>query len=412
MSRPRILVFADYYLPGFKAGGPIASLSNIVKLLGDEFEFFVLTRDRDAGDRQPYDETARGEWVQVGKASVLYSADLSLRQIRRRIIEISPSVVYLNSFFSVLSVKTLLLRRLGLLPSVSIILAPRGEFSPAALELKSVRKRRYRKLASLAGACGDLVWHASSDFEREQIERALHDDRTKRFRIQVAADLPDIRLLDSNAGAEKPEKAPGLAKLLFVSRISPMKNLPFALEMLGKINGRLEFDIYGPIDDMAHWEECARRIRELPANVTVRYRGAISSSRASGVAAAYHFFILPTQGESFGHAILEALAAGCPVILSDRTPWRDLFERGAGWCLPLEAVRQWQEVLQTCADMNRDALRAHSVQARQYFESWCRQTIESNGTADLFHLALSHAAGAHSTSSLGKSISTPSGART
>ena len=37
-----ILIFADYYLPGFKAGGPIKTLSNLVDQLGDEFHFISL----------------------------------------------------------------------------------------------------------------------------------------------------------------------------------------------------------------------------------------------------------------------------------------------------------------------------------------------------------------------------------
>ncbi len=389
MSRPRIFVFADYYLPGYKAGGPIASLSNIVKLLGDEFEFFIFTRDRDAGENQPYSEVKRGEWVQVGKAKVLYSTDLSLRFIRRRILEISPNVIYLNSFFSALSVKTLLLRRLRLLPTVQIVLAPRGEFSRGALGLKSIRKWLYRKAASLFGISSGVIWHASSELECQQIERALQKDRTKRFCIEIATDLPDIDILYSGARADKPEKLSGAAKFLFLSRISPMKNLTFVLDMLGRIHGRLELDIYGPADDKAYWEKCQRRIEALPGNVTVRYHAAVSSSQAVRLAALYHFFILPSQGESFGHAILEALAAGCPVILSDRTPWREVFEKGAGWCLPLEAAEKWQAAMQSCADMDADVYRMHSLHARRYFEAWCQLTVKSNNTAKLFHLALS-----------------------
>ncbi|MGB8849249.1 MAG: glycosyltransferase family 4 protein [Candidatus Acidiferrales bacterium] len=409
MSRPHIFVFADYYLPGYKAGGPIASLSNIVKLLGDEFEFFIFTRDRDAGENQPYSEVKCSEWVRVGKAKVLYSTDLSLRFIRRRLIEISPNVIYLNSFFSALTVKTLLLRRLGLLPPVEIVLAPRGEFSLGALELKSIRKWCYRKAASLFGTSSGVIWHASSELEREQIERALQKDRTKRCCIEIATDLPDIDILYSGAHAEKPEKLPGAAKFLFLSRISPMKNLTFALDMLGRINGQLELDIYGPADDKAHWEKCQRRIQAVPGNVTVRYHGAVPSSQAVQLAALYHFFILPSQGESFGHAILEALAAGCPVILSDRTPWRDVLEAGAGWCLSLEAAEEWRAVMQSCADMNAEIYRTHSLQARRYFESWCRQTVESNNTAKLFHFALSRAASV--SVPLDKSVSAASSAR-
>ncbi len=64
----------------------------------------------------------------------------------------------------------------------------------------------------------------------------------------------------------------------------------------------------------------------------------------------HHFFLLPTWGREFGHVIVEALAAGCPVIISDLTPWRHLEETGVGWALPLESPR-FTMVLQECVDM-------------------------------------------------------------
>ena len=74
----RVLVLADYYLPGFKAGGPIRSLANMVDRLGDEFAFKIVTRDRDAGDQRPCGGTVPNAWQPIGKARVLY---LSPRQL-------------------------------------------------------------------------------------------------------------------------------------------------------------------------------------------------------------------------------------------------------------------------------------------------------------------------------------------
>ena len=64
-----------------------------------------------------------------------------------------------------------------------------------------------------------------------------------------------------------------------------------------------------------------------------------------------HLFFLPTLGENFGHIILEAFCAGCPVLISDQTPWRDLEEKGVGWNLPLDQPELFREVLQRFAGM-------------------------------------------------------------
>jgi hypothetical protein len=50
----RLLIFSDYYLPGFKAGGPIRSISNLCDSLKDEYEVYVVTRDRDLGSNEVY----------------------------------------------------------------------------------------------------------------------------------------------------------------------------------------------------------------------------------------------------------------------------------------------------------------------------------------------------------------------
>src|SRR5215813_4412202 len=63
--RTGVLVFADYYLPGFKAGGPIRTLANIMEQLGDEFEFRIVTRDRDYGDRSPYPGILTNCWQAI-----------------------------------------------------------------------------------------------------------------------------------------------------------------------------------------------------------------------------------------------------------------------------------------------------------------------------------------------------------
>jgi len=91
----------DYYRPGFKAGGPIRTLLNIMEHLGDEFSFIVLTRDRDLGAKNPYPGIRRG-YICLGKAEVLYMApgDLTFFGIRLRIRDSAPDLIYLNSFFS------------------------------------------------------------------------------------------------------------------------------------------------------------------------------------------------------------------------------------------------------------------------------------------------------------------------
>ena len=76
--KKKILVFVARYLPGYKSGGPIRSISNLVESLGGEFDFYVVTSDRDAGEDRPYPSIRRSSWTEVGNARVLYLPPESL----------------------------------------------------------------------------------------------------------------------------------------------------------------------------------------------------------------------------------------------------------------------------------------------------------------------------------------------
>jgi hypothetical protein len=100
-SKGKILFVIDYYLPGYKSGGGMRTIVNIVERLGDKYEFFILTRDHDGKlDKTPYNTVKINEWNKIGKAQVFYfSADnLKLRVFKRIIKEVEPQVIYLNSF--------------------------------------------------------------------------------------------------------------------------------------------------------------------------------------------------------------------------------------------------------------------------------------------------------------------------
>ena len=360
----RILTFVGYYFPGYKAGGPIRTLANMVDRLGDEFQFKIITADRDFGDTKPYPGIRIDGWNSVGKADVFYMSPgrRSLSDFRRPLCSTEYDVLYLNSFFSPhFTIKPLLLRRLGLIPDRPLIIAPRGEFSPGALGLKSLKKLVYITVARAFGLYKGAGWQASSEHEETDIRQWFGSNA----RVIIAPNLPPL----INA-ADKPKavkgKTKGCLKIIFLSRISRMKNLDGALDMLKELKGKVEFNIYGPMEDKLYWAECQKIISSLPENIKVKYRGSIAHDKVGAVMREHDLFLFPTLGENFGHVILEALCAGCPVLISDQTPWRDLEEKGVGWDLPLSKPEMFQEVLQKCVDMNDEEYVKWSERARGY----------------------------------------------
>ena len=361
-----ILVLADHYLPGVKAGGPIRTLSSLVARLGDEFAFWVLTRDRDFGDAQPYDDLVPGTWLTVGKARVQYVAETSMTRglLARAVKESNARAMYLNSFFSLrFAILPVLYARLRLLPAVSIILAPRGEFSPGALRLKRIKKRCFLLLGKASGLYRDVVWQASSDHEVRDIRREFGHHA----RIVVAPNL--AMPSDSAISAERSPKQAGVLRIVFLSRVSRKKNLDGALSMLRGLHGRVSLDIYGPVEDASYWQECQDAIRTLPSNVAVHYGGMVAHSDVGRIFRAHDLFLFPTLGENFGHVILEALTAGCPVMISDRTPWRNLKQMEVGWDIPLDQPALFERALAECVEMGDELHRRMSTCASAFAQA-------------------------------------------
>jgi glycosyltransferase involved in cell wall biosynthesis len=277
-----------------------------------------------------------GAWSQVGKASILYLApeEVSVGRLSRIAAELIPQALYLNSFFDTrFTVRMLAARRLGRLPKARLMLAPRGEFSRGALDLKPARKRACIAALKGAGMLDGVEWHASTGFEAEEIRAAI-GPRTAKL-IHVAPDLgamPDHDAFE----AWRPRAEGEHLRICFLSRVSPKKNLLGAIRALGSMREPARLTVYGPKEDQPYWEECRRAARDLPAHIGFEDAGALTPDAVHDALARHDAFFLPTFGENYGHVIPEALSVGLPVVISDRTPWRGLAAKGVGYDGPLD----------------------------------------------------------------------------
>jgi glycosyltransferase involved in cell wall biosynthesis len=382
-AKPKVLCFVDYYLPGYKAGGPTRTIINMVAALGDELEFQIVTRDRDFGSNEQYSGVYIDGWNTVGKARVFYASPrtLSFGGVRRLIAETPHDVLYLNSF---LSPKTtglaLLVRRLGLSQGKPTVIAPRGEFAPNALAIKARKKSVYLRATRLIGLYRDILWQASSEREVEDIRR-MQPGVTRH--ILVAPNLlPPGRELNDES-----KRPPGPLRMIFLSRISPMKNLDFLLRVLAMSRLQLRLSIYGTRDEPAYWAQCESLIATLPPNVTVEYRGAVMPERVADTFAQHDLLVLPTRGENFGHVIFESLSAGTPVLLSDQTQWC-ADPDGAIETLPISEPAPWLNAIERWSRLDNDGIAARHAAAMRFARNYVATSPALEQNRGLFRTAV------------------------
>jgi glycosyltransferase involved in cell wall biosynthesis len=363
-GKPRILALNAYYLPGYKGGGSIRALVNLIGHLKEDFEFVVATDAHDLQEPEPYSARERGEVIASEGYEIHYfSGRWELMRGLHRLLKEPWDLLYLNSAFSPgYSILPLLLNRMKGRRKVPVVLAPRGEFIDDNLQShasKLIKKRVFLGLARALGHYAGVCFQATSQEEAKGIlALGLGENR-----ITLAPDLPPK---SSCAGSIWPAKTSGELRVVFVSRIVPGKNLHFALEVLRGVQAPVNFDIVGPIGDEAYWAGCQRIMATLPGHIRVRHLGPVPHTEILQVFASHDLFLFPTQAENNGYVILEALLAGCPVLLSDRTPWRGLRELGVGWDLPLENPAAFGAALDELAALSSEEHNALRERAQAY----------------------------------------------
>jgi glycosyltransferase involved in cell wall biosynthesis len=363
-DRKRVLVCIGRYLPGSMDGGPIRSIANMVSHLSPYFDFYLVTADRDVKDAESYPGVTSDRWHRVGSARVLYCSSVGPAIIRRAFREVGPDVIVLNSFVDKFTQIALLLRRGGAFGKTPTLLAPRGEFSAGAMEIKRTKKDLYRQVAKILGLSKHLLWQVSTVREKQELLEAAPAHRLNPDSVYVAYNITDA---PASTGLHVTKEA-GSVKLAVISRISEKKNLHYLVETLREIQGQVQLNLFGPVTekDLPYWERCKASLAKLPGNIKVEYWGLLDHSLVSQVLHDHHFFTLPTRGENFCHAAAESFVNGTPVILSDVTPWTNLEQVHAGFDISLGDPGRWAAVLQKCVDMDRHTYAIYRKGAREY----------------------------------------------
>jgi glycosyltransferase involved in cell wall biosynthesis len=338
----KILIFSDWFTPAFKAGGPIRSVVNFVERFKDEHEIYVLTTDRDLGDANPFEHIEPNKWIrQDGFEAMYLSPDkLQYRLVKNIIKGLNPDKIYLNSMFSRFTIFSLI----SSLYTNKIILAPRGMLRSSALSVKPIRKYLYLSILRFFNIDQHIAFHSTSIEETKSIKQIFPTAPT----IIEASNLPvavSKALLPHN-------KIKGELKMIFVGRSHPIKNLLFLLSCLENIKGNCTLKIITTKEDEDYWQECMSVIKKL-THIQTNVLFDLPHHEVKEHLEWADLFVLPTQGENFGHAIFEALAVGCPVLISDQTPWRNLEKSKAGIDLPIN-LDQFKHAIDRFLLMDKD----------------------------------------------------------
>jgi len=352
----KILFFVDSFLPGYRGGGPVTSVSNLTTLLKDSANILICTKNHDFGSCDIYSEIVSDKVTKFKDKNVIYLSKMNIVSIIKTINDFNPDVIYLNSFFSKSTQLVLFLNYIKY--NKKVIVAPRGELQDNALQIKRIKKFVYLFFYKILKIQKNIHFHSTDVIESNSIRQLLSTNNVTEIQNAVKVYKFKPLVKDTN-----------VLKIIFVSRISEKKNLLFSLQLLSSITQKVIFDIYGPKEDINYWDKCQEVINKLPDNIAVSYKGELPQQKVIIVMRKYHVFLLPTFSENFGHVIVEAMQAGLIPIISDQTPWIGLHELTIGWSIPLNREVDYIKAINSLCEINNKDYTDKSSRAIRYIHT-------------------------------------------
>ena len=312
----RILHVVPSYIPAFRYGGPIKSVHGLCKglaELGHDVHVFT-TNVNGPGDS----DVPLGVPVDIDGVKVWYFPSKRLRRLYWS-PQMAGALARQVAGFDLVHLHSLYLwpttaaARAARRSHVPYVVAPRGMLIKDIIRMKS----RWIKTA----------WIAL--FERSNLEQAaaihytskLELDEALKFNFSLPSEImvPNgIELEESDESAEASGEVTNYSTrgkyILFLSRISWKKGLDRLIPALAYLPG-YNLLITGNDD-----ENYLPVVNELAAQYSVADR-VICTGPVYGRDKFYLLenaaaFVLPSYGENFGNVVLEAMAVGCPVVVT------------------------------------------------------------------------------------------------
>jgi len=198
----------------------------------------------------------------------------------------------------------------------------------------------------------------------------------------------------SNSGREEARRALNLPDqyVLFVGNIEPKKNIPMLIQAFfaAKMNRKLPHKLV--LAGQMGWgmKNLAKLIRNLKASDYVFFTGYVQQKALPVLYNLADLLVMPSQVEGFGMPVLEAMACGCPVVISDDAALREVCGAAAR-VVPDDPAKPLQPLRQAIEELLLSDARARQELVKLGFERAKQFTWEK--TARLVHETYERALG-------------------
>lgn len=235
-----------------------------------------------------------------------------------------PDVVHINGIWDP---QNWIFQQVCIEHKIRVLLSPHGMLEPYILQRNSLKKKLALALYQKKAIQSADYIHATAPAELKQIRRLGFSSPAKI--IPNGIDICDV------ISKNKIDSFKNEINILFLSRIHPKKGLEILIEAISCLSvSNLKITIAGEGEDI-YIEQLKNLCIEKEVDHLFDFVGGVYGKKKWKLYAEADFFVLPTYSENFGIVIIEALAAGVPVITTQGTPWEELVANNCGWWIEL-----------------------------------------------------------------------------
>lgn len=325
----RVLHVTPYFAPAFQYGGPPRSVLGLCKGLqhaGIDVEVLTTTANGQADFNPSPPPGVEYEGVRVHYVRRGFPRRLFGGRLRKPLTEALErvDVCHVHGLWNIPEWRATSLARAQAVPYV---LSPRGMLQPGALRQRSWRKQIAYSWIERSSIRDASLLHATSDAEAAVLRRHRDDDA-----VIVA---PNGVTVPPASASSRFRERQGISRdafvIIFLGRIHPIKRIDLliaAFEILRADNIDVHLVIAGP-DERG---DLAGLMRSVEAHADrVHATGALDEDEKWEALRDADVAVQCSDSESFGLAIVEAMAAGLPVVVSRTCPWPEIETRQCGF---------------------------------------------------------------------------------
>ncbi|TDO23161.1 XrtY-associated glycosyltransferase XYAG1 [Pedobacter duraquae] len=354
------------YKPAYYYGGPTMSVSKLCEeLVKAETPVTVLTTTANGAAELPagsriidgvpvhYHPRMTGDPTHFSP-SLLKTLDRTLKLSRSH-----QTIVHIHSWWNLVTIFSCWIAKRR---KVAVLLSPRGMLTTYTLGNRNTGMKHI--IHSLLGKSLLKYSHIHATSAKEK------QDLLKIIKPKSITVIPNFVRFPQEPQAAR-SVADGALQLLFLSRIEEKKGLDILFKALSQVNFEWQLAIAGSgtasyVDNLKHIAS------ELNIGQFISWKGHITDEDKFSVMENHDLLVLPSHNENFANVVIESLAVGTPVLLSDRVGLSEyIIEQQLGWISklnPKEFAHTLQQIHADKSQLDKIRSRAPAIIRRDFNE--------------------------------------------